>query len=73
MHPPNHPSLLTDEDLTRELSTARGEVDRLLDAVRNFSVIRHDAPWWYLDDLLRDLRAASITVATLERIQVITR
>lgn len=71
MHPHEHPSLISDEDLASELSTARIEVDRLLSAVRDFSVIAHDAPWLHLDDILRDLRAASITVATLEQLQAV--
>lgn len=66
------PSLISDEDLRRELSTARGEVDRLLAAVRDFSVVHHAAPWLHLDDTLADLRAASITVATLERLQAVS-
>lgn len=69
MHPPNHPTLLTDEDLERELSTARRETDRLLADVRSFSVIHHEQPWVHLDDLLADLRAAAVTVSVLEQLQ----
>lgn len=66
-------SLLTHADLVRELSTARIEVDRLLAAVRDFTVLAHDAPWIHLDDLLRELRAASVTVSVLERLDDVTR
>lgn len=62
-------SLLTDDDLARELSAARHAVTHLLDEVREFTVIAHAHPWRYLDDVLRDLRAASVTVATLEQLQ----
>lgn len=68
MHPHHTPSFLSDEDLIRELSTARGEVDRLLADVRDFHVIQHDAPWVVLDDLLGDLRAAAVTVSVLDRL-----
>lgn len=69
MHPPTQTSLITDEDLARELSTARIEADRLLTAVRDFSVIHHRSPWVALDDLLAELRAAAITVVALEGLQ----
>lgn len=62
------PSLLTHTDLERELSTARRETDRLLTAVREFVTFAQDNPWVVLDDLLADLRASCITVATLERL-----
>lgn len=63
------PSFISDEDLARELAGARREVDRLVAAVRDFSVIHHATPWLALDDVLSDLRAAAITVATLEGLQ----
>lgn len=69
MHPPNHPTLLTDEDLVGELATARREVDRLVGDVRSFSVVHHEQPWVHLDDLLADLRAAAVTVSVLEQLQ----
>lgn len=65
----DHPTLLTDEDLRRELHAARQAVDRLLTDVREFVTFAHEHPWRYLDDVLADLRAASITVATLEQLQ----
>jgi len=63
------PTLLTDDDLSRELAGARRSVTSLLNEVREFSVLAHAHPWRYLDDVLRDLRAASVTVATLEQLQ----
>lgn len=65
----DHPSLLTEDDLRRELAAARSSVTSLLDEVRDFTVLAHHHPWRYLDDVLRDLRAASVTVATLEQLQ----
>lgn len=65
----DYPSLIGDETLRRELATARGEVDRLLTAVRDFAVFAQHNPWQHLDDVLGDLRAASITVAVLEQLQ----
>lgn len=59
-------SLLTDDMLAAELAAARREVDRLLRDLREFTVLAHTKPWIALDDLLGDLRAAAITVATLE-------
>lgn len=67
------PSLLTDDDLAAELAAARRAVTRLLEAVRGFSTLSHAQPWLHLDDLLSDLRAAAITVATLEQLQGIRR
>lgn len=64
-----YPSLLTDEDLRRELADARILVDVLLHQVRDFTTISHAEPWRYLDDVLGDLRAASTTVAVLEQLQ----
>lgn len=52
--------------LENELAVARREVARLLDQVRDFTTLAHDAPWVHLDDLLGDLRAAATTVAVLE-------
>lgn len=66
-------SLLNDDDLARELRLARLEVDRLLAAIKDFAVLAHETPWVYLEDLLRDLRAEAITVATLEHLQAVTR
>lgn len=66
-------SLITSEDFAREVSTARREVDRLLAAVRDFSVIAHDAPWLHLEDLLRDLRMAVTTVSALEGLEARSR
>lgn len=66
-------SLLTDDDLASELATARRETDRLLTAVREFVTFAQDNPWVVLDDLLADLRASCITVATLERLVAGTR
>lgn len=69
MHPPDHPTLLTDDDLAGELAGSRRNVSRLLHAIDTFATIEHDQPWLYLDDLLRELRLAAVTVATLERLQ----
>lgn len=63
------PSLLTEADLVRELRQARLAVDRLLYAIKDFTVLAHETPWVHLDDLLGDLRAASVTVAVLEKLQ----
>lgn len=68
MHPQDHPSFLSQDAVERELSTARIEVDRLLAAVRGFTVIAHDAPWLHLEDVLMDLRRAATTVAVLEQV-----
>lgn len=65
----DHPTLLTEDDLRRELAAARSSVDALLNEVREFTVLAHTHPWRFLDDVLRDLRAASVTVATLEQLQ----
>lgn len=62
------PSFLTEDDLERELATARRETDRLLTAVRDFHVVLHSSPWMALDDLLADLRASAITVSTIDGI-----
>lgn len=66
-------SLLSDADLTRELAAARRQVSRLLHEIDTFAVVAHAQPWLHLDDLLRELRAAAVTVATLERLQVVSR
>lgn len=68
MRPPNQPPLFPREDLERELSTARIEVDRAVAAVREFSTLFDPEPWADLEHRLADLRAAAITVATLERV-----
>lgn len=65
-----HPSILSDDDLRRELAAARYSVTALLNEVRDFAAIAHEHPWIYLDDLLRELRAAAVTVHVLERLQV---
>lgn len=65
----NNPSFLTEQDLAQELATARRQVTSLLAEIADFTVIAHHHPWRYLDDVLRDLRAASVTVATLEQLQ----
>lgn len=62
-------SFLTDHDLVQELAAARRRVSTLLHDIDTFAVIAHEHPWIHLDDLLRDLRAAAVTVATLERLQ----
>lgn len=66
-------SLLTDEDLAAELHAARLSVIALLGQVQDFTVLAHERPWLYLDDTLRELRAASVTVATLEQLQGVRR
>nr|CRY96675.1 hypothetical protein [uncultured prokaryote] len=66
------PSLLTSDDLAAELASARRQVTSLLQLVLDFTVLAHAQPWRYLDDLLADLRAASITVATLEQLQAVS-
>lgn len=63
------PSLLTEDDLRQELAAARRSVSLLLHQIDTFAVIEHASPWLHLDDLLSDLRAAAVTVATLERLQ----
>lgn len=67
------PSLLTEEDLAAELAAARLLVTSLLGQIQDFTVLAHDRPWLYLDDTLRELRAASVTVATLEQLQGVRR
>lgn len=67
MHPPTQQTLFSYEDLERELSTARTEMDRALTAVREFSTLADLQPWSDLEHRLDDLRAAAITVATLEQ------
>lgn len=69
MHPPTQATLLAQSDLDRELAASRLRVDDLLEQVRSFTVLAHDAPWIHLDDLLADLRAAATTVAALEGLQ----
>lgn len=65
------PPLITDDDLSRELATARRRVTSLLQEVGDFTVIAHHRPWVYLDDVLSELRAAATTVATLEQLQAV--
>lgn len=65
--------LLSDEDLTRELATARRDVSRLLHDIDTFAALAHAEPWRHLDDLLAQLRAAATTVSVLERLQVTRR
>lgn len=62
-------SILTDDDLARELRQSRLLVDHLLSQIKGFTVLAHQQPWVHLDDLLGELRAASITVAVLEGLQ----
>lgn len=61
--------LLSREDLTAELATARRGVSTILHEIDTFAELAHDEPWRHLDDLLNDLRSAATTVAVLERIQ----
>lgn len=63
------PSLISDEDVARELAVARTAVSDLLAAIRGFSTLAQHSPWVALDDLLADLRAAVTTVAALEQLQ----
>lgn len=63
-------SLLTDDDLRRELAASRSTVSLLIDEIREFSTIAHETPWRHLDDVLSELRAAVTTVAALEGLQV---
>ena len=63
------PSFLSEDDLAHELAMARLRTAGLLDSIREFAVLAHAEPWVYLDDLLRDLRASAVTVATLEQLQ----
>lgn len=63
------PTFLSEADLVHELRVSRLAVDRLLYAIKDFTVLAHEQPWVHLDDLMRELRAAATTVATLEGIQ----
>lgn len=57
---------MTSEDVERELEQARRHVDDLLDAIRRFPERQAAEPWLYLEELLRDLRAAVVTTRALE-------
>lgn len=67
----NQPSFLTDDDVARELATARRRVAELLAEVQEFSTLFHTRPWIALDELMAELRAAVTTLQVLERLQVI--
>lgn len=63
------PSLLSDDDLARELAAARRHTAELVDDVLQFSTLFSERPWVALDDLLAELRASVTTVAVLEQLQ----